>query len=80
LPQLLYYLENDTIDFGTVAIYTCSASCGNTSSYLDEYAFVQLIPGDEGELAAIANVMADSAAIAKDKQDAATKAILKPTL
>lgn len=37
LPQLLYYLklekrnERDSIDWGTLVVYSCSASCGEYS-------------------------------------------------
>ena len=49
LPTSLYYLEEDdghrhAIDFGTIVVYTCSASCNlrqNNVSYSEEVAFVQ---------------------------------------
>lgn len=52
LPQLLYYLKvdstnDDSLDFGTIAVYVCSDSCSPKSGpggYLEEFAFVQSGP------------------------------------
>ncbi|RWW34409.1 hypothetical protein GW17_00000821 [Ensete ventricosum] len=48
MPQLLYYFgvrnDPDSLDWGTIAIYTCSASCGSSISYKEEFAWVQLYP------------------------------------
>lgn len=44
LPQLLYYLDLDReFDFGTLAIYTCQASCDpvEPADCIDEYVFEQ---------------------------------------
>ena len=45
LPQLLYYLGplGSGLDFATVAVYTCGASCGDgiKDGYVDEWAWVQ---------------------------------------
>ncbi|XP_077214141.1 zinc finger (MYND type) family protein / programmed cell death 2 C-terminal domain-containing protein [Tasmannia lanceolata] len=46
LPQLLYYFgvrnDADSLDWSTVAIYTCAASCEASVSYKEEFAWVQL--------------------------------------
>ena len=52
LPQLLYFLgvqnetDNDSLDWATIAVYTCAASCNKTESscegYVEEFAWVQL--------------------------------------
>ncbi|KAL9660977.1 hypothetical protein QQ045_025796 [Rhodiola kirilowii] len=46
LPQLLYYFgvqnEADSIDWETIAVYTCRASCDGGPSYKDEFVWVQL--------------------------------------
>eukprot|EP00252_Welwitschia_mirabilis_P018681 TRINITY_DN4161_c0_g1_i2.p1 TRINITY_DN4161_c0_g1~~TRINITY_DN4161_c0_g1_i2.p1 ORF type:complete len:407 (+),score=80.26 TRINITY_DN4161_c0_g1_i2:424-1644(+) len=47
LPQLLYFfkVENEinSLDWGTIVIYSCEASCGRTSpGYVEEFAWVQL--------------------------------------
>ncbi|XP_071718852.1 uncharacterized protein [Rutidosis leptorrhynchoides] len=45
LPQLLYYFDvkNDynSLDWGTIAVYTCEASCDSTLAYKEEFAWVQ---------------------------------------
>lgn len=41
MPQLLNYLEHDNIDWGILAIYTCSISCDTQSKYLQEFIFKQ---------------------------------------
>jgi pre-rRNA-processing protein TSR4 len=46
LPQLLYYLGDNAaaaLDFATVAVYTCSNSCGDgvKEGYFEEFAWVQ---------------------------------------
>ncbi|KAL8530383.1 hypothetical protein ACS0TY_007426 [Phlomoides rotata] len=47
LPQLLYFFnvknDQDSLDWATIAVYTCEASCeGGGTSYKDEFAWVQL--------------------------------------
>lgn len=52
LPQLLYFLgvqnetENDSLDWATIAVYTCAASCNKSGSgsegYVEEFPWVQL--------------------------------------
>ncbi|KAB1223807.1 Programmed cell death protein 2 [Morella rubra] len=46
LPQLLFYFnvknDVDSLDWATVAVYTCEASCEGTLAYKQEYAWVQL--------------------------------------
>ncbi|GAB2269731.1 hypothetical protein Dimus_004652 [Dionaea muscipula] len=47
MPQLLYYFnvenEADSLDWATIAAYTCAASCDETSVvYKEEFAWVQL--------------------------------------
>lgn len=52
LPQLLYFLgvqnetDSDSLDWATIAVYTCAASCNKTDSscegYVEEFPWVQL--------------------------------------
>lgn len=46
LPQLLYYfgVQNDvnSLDWSTIVIYTCEASCDESMAYKEEFAWVQL--------------------------------------
>lgn len=52
LPQLLYFLQvqnetdNDSLDWATIAVYSCAASCNKSDStcegYVEEFAWVQL--------------------------------------
>nr|GMD10687.1 programmed cell death protein 2 [Ipomoea batatas] len=46
LPQLLYYFNvgNDvnSLDWATVAVYTCEASCEGSVAYKEEFAWVQV--------------------------------------
>ncbi|XP_057725302.1 uncharacterized protein LOC130940990 [Arachis stenosperma] len=46
LPQLLYYFgvdnEADSLDWASIVVYACEASCEAGLTYKDEYAFVQL--------------------------------------
>ncbi|KAL3517405.1 hypothetical protein ACH5RR_019994 [Cinchona calisaya] len=46
LPQLLYYfgVENnaDSLDWATIVVYTCEASCQDSIVYKEEFAWVQL--------------------------------------
>ncbi|KAJ6812599.1 programmed cell death protein 2 [Iris pallida] len=48
MPQLLYYFkvgnDPDSLDWGTIVIYTCLASCEASLSYKEEFAWVQLYP------------------------------------
>lgn len=45
LPQLLYYFkvpnDPDALDWGTLAIYTCEASCTSSRAYVEEFVWVQ---------------------------------------
>uniref|UniRef100_A0A0D6R3W0 MYND-type domain-containing protein n=1 Tax=Araucaria cunninghamii TaxID=56994 RepID=A0A0D6R3W0_ARACU len=47
LSQLLYFFkvqnDSESLDWSTIAIYTCAASCGeNSLGYVEEFAWVQL--------------------------------------
>ncbi|KAL8548765.1 hypothetical protein ACS0TY_007869 [Phlomoides rotata] len=46
LPQLLHFFnvknDQDSLDWATIVIYTCEASCGGGTSYKEEFAWVQL--------------------------------------
>ncbi|CAI9775223.1 unnamed protein product [Fraxinus pennsylvanica] len=46
LPQLLYYFgvqnDVDSLDWATIVVYTCEASCNGDSGYKEEFAWVQL--------------------------------------
>ncbi|XAR61374.1 hypothetical protein NMG60_11035058 [Bertholletia excelsa] len=46
LPQLLYYFgvknDVDSLDWATIVVYTCEASCDGSGSYKEEFAWVQL--------------------------------------
>ncbi|KAH9624989.1 hypothetical protein KSS87_004832 [Heliosperma pusillum] len=46
LPQLLYYFEVknevDSLDWATIAVYTCVDSCEGSAAYKEELAWVQL--------------------------------------
>ncbi|PON40533.1 Programmed cell death protein [Parasponia andersonii] len=46
LPQLLYYFrvrnDVDSLDWATIAVYACEASCDSNVAYKEEYAWVQL--------------------------------------
>ncbi|KAF8387765.1 hypothetical protein HHK36_026420 [Tetracentron sinense] len=46
LPQLLYYFgvknDADSLDWATIVVYTCAASCEASVGYKDEFAWVQL--------------------------------------
>lgn len=48
LPQLLYYLKidpvsDDALDWGTICVYTCKASCGEpTTGYVEEHVHLQV--------------------------------------
>ncbi|XP_072987710.1 uncharacterized protein [Typha latifolia] len=48
MPQLLYYfgVKNDpeSLDWATIAVYTCSESCEVSLGYKEEFAWVQLYP------------------------------------
>lgn len=48
MPQLLYYFgvrnDPDSLDWGTIVIYTCSTSCESSLTYKEEFAWVQLYP------------------------------------
>ncbi|XP_073150159.1 uncharacterized protein [Henckelia pumila] len=46
LPQLLYYFHvkdgEDSLDWATIVVYTCEASCQGNEAYKEEFAWVQL--------------------------------------
>ncbi|PHU20077.1 hypothetical protein BC332_11228 [Capsicum chinense] len=46
LPQILYYfgVENDahSLDWATIAVYTCESSCDGNVAYKEEFAWVQI--------------------------------------
>lgn len=46
LPQLLYYFgvknDVDSLDWATIVVYTCEASCEASVAYKEEFAWVQL--------------------------------------
>ncbi|XP_024963992.1 programmed cell death protein 2 [Cynara cardunculus var. scolymus] len=48
LPQLLYFFDvkNDanSLDWATIVVYTCEASCNGSLAYEEEFAWVQLTP------------------------------------
>ncbi|KAG0478541.1 hypothetical protein HPP92_013260 [Vanilla planifolia] len=48
MPQLLYYFgvknDPDSLDWGTIVVYTCLDSCDTGLSYKEEFAWVQLYP------------------------------------
>lgn len=48
MPQLLYYFgvknDPDSLDWGTIAVYSCLASCEASVSYKEEFVWVQLYP------------------------------------
>lgn len=48
MPQILYYLDlnigkdSDTLQFGTLCVYTCSKNCiSSESAYLEEFIYCQ---------------------------------------
>ncbi len=51
MPQLLNHLKVDTtdasIDWGTVAIYTCADSCDQDTKYSAEFIWKQDFSGDQ---------------------------------
>ncbi|XP_073062600.1 uncharacterized protein [Primulina eburnea] len=46
LPQLLYYFHvkdsEDSLDWATIVVYTCEASCWGNKAYKEEFAWIQL--------------------------------------
>ncbi|KAM5586858.1 hypothetical protein ABKV19_005673 [Rosa sericea] len=46
LPQLLYYFhvknDADSLDWATIVVYTCEASCDASVAYKEEFAWVQI--------------------------------------
>ncbi|KAI3741770.1 hypothetical protein L1987_59447 [Smallanthus sonchifolius] len=46
LPQLLYYFDvkndSNSLDWATIAVYTCEASCDGSLAYEEEFSWVQL--------------------------------------
>lgn len=51
MPQLLNDLGNETIDWGTLAVYTCKKSCSDGPAYKKEFIWQQDFKVDEEELA-----------------------------
>lgn len=47
MPQLLLSLQNETLDWGIIAVYTCEKSCCVNSEYAKEFAYKQDILNDE---------------------------------
>lgn len=41
MPQLLNSYKGLNVDWGVIAIYTCSKSCDTNGSYVDEYCYKQ---------------------------------------
>lgn len=43
MPQLLFYMEEEWLDWGTIVVYSCPASCASKTktSYTEEYAYCQ---------------------------------------
>lgn len=41
LPQILYELKEQHVDFGTLQVFTCSNSCVSDRMYLNEFVFKQ---------------------------------------
>lgn len=54
LPQLLYYFgvknDPDSLDWATIVLYTCEASCEGIASYKEELAWVQLSASNMWEI------------------------------
>ncbi|XP_044146288.1 programmed cell death protein 2 [Bufo gargarizans] len=50
MPQLLNHLKVDSlqksIDWGVLAVYTCSANCSAETHYVEEFLWKQDVPGD----------------------------------
>lgn len=50
MPQLLNHLKVDSlqesIDWGVLAVYTCSANCNAETSYVEEFLWKQEVPSD----------------------------------
>ncbi len=49
MPQLLNDLGNDTVDWGTIAVYTCQKSCSLGPAYKQEFIWQQDFKLDEDE-------------------------------
>lgn len=47
MPQLLNSYKDLNIDWGIIAIYTCSKSCDTNEKYVDEFSYKQDICEDE---------------------------------
>ncbi|KAI3731456.1 hypothetical protein L1987_62644 [Smallanthus sonchifolius] len=47
LPQLIYFFEvkndSNSLDWATIVVYTCEASCDGSQSYEEEFSWVQLM-------------------------------------
>lgn len=53
MPQLLNYLKEEILDWGTIGVYTCSESCSTSSKYVEEHVIKQDIvsePANEQSL------------------------------
>lgn len=51
MPQLLNSLNDEKLDWGIIAIYTCVNSCSTDSSYLREFVYKQdLVETDINEI------------------------------
>lgn len=46
MPQLLLSLQNENLDWGIIAIYTCEKTCDVDSQYVKEFAYKQDILND----------------------------------
>ncbi|KAI4343103.1 hypothetical protein MLD38_027642 [Melastoma candidum] len=46
LPQLLYYFgvknDADSLDWATIVVYACEASCDGATAYMEEFTWIQL--------------------------------------
>lgn len=41
MPQLLNSLENENLDWGIIAVYTCEKSCDINTKYVEEFVYKQ---------------------------------------
>lgn len=49
MPQLLNSYKDLDVDWGILAIYTCTQSCNTNDTYVDEYCYKQDICDKEQE-------------------------------
>lgn len=47
MPQLLNSLNNEHLDWGIIAVYTCENSCSVDGEYVEEFVYKQDIISDE---------------------------------